>query len=276
MNDSTNLLSLEGLVFEATEINLDRHVLSITLNRPEKRNAINTVMGNEIAYALSYASQESNVRVVIIQAKGEVFCAGGDLASMSGQVEETVSTVPKIGGFDSISLLIRNINKPVICKIQGSVYAGALLMVSNATHAIAVNEAKFAAPEIKRGIWPFMVMAGLFRVMPKRQGLDFIMRGEAIDAMTAEKYGLITQAVGKDELDQTVNKLATDFANLPPKTMKMGLAAYNRQDAMAFDDALPYLKEQLAKCLQAEDAKEGIAAFFEKREPQWKGGKNES
>ena len=276
MNDSTNLLSLEGLVFEATEINLDRHVLSITLNRPEKRNAINTVMGNEIAYALSYASQESNVRVVIIQAKGEVFCAGGDLASMSGQVEETVSTVPKIGGFDSISLLIRNINKPVICKIQGSVYAGALLMVSNATHAIAVNEAKFAAPEIKRGIWPFMVMAGLFRVMPKRQGLDFIMRGEAIDAMTAEKYGLITQAVGKDELDQTVNKLATDFANLPPKTMKMGLEAYNRQDAMAFDDALPYLKEQLAKCLQAEDAKEGIAAFFEKREPKWKGGKNES
>jgi len=276
MNDSTNLLSLEGLVFEATEINLDRHVLSITLNRPEKRNAINTVMGNEIAYALSYALQESNVRVVIIQAKGEVFCAGGDLASMSGQVEETVSTVPKIGGFDSISLLIRNINKPVICKIQGSVYAGALLMVSNATHAKAVNEAKFAAPEIKRGIWPFMVMAGLFRVMPKRQGLDFIMRGEAIDAMTAEKYGLITQAVAKDELDQTVNKLATDLANLPPKTMKMGLEAYNHQDAMAFDDALPYLKEQLAKCLQAEDAKEGIAAFFEKREPKWKGGKNES
>ena len=276
MNDSTNLLSLEGLVFEAIEINIDGHILSITLNRPEKRNAINTVMGNEIAYALSYAAQESNVRVVIIQAKGEVFCAGGDLASMSGQVEETVSTVPKTGGFDSISLLIRNINKPVICKIQGSVYAGALLMVSNATHAIAVNDAKFAAPEIKRGIWPFMVMAGLFRVMPKRQGLDFIMRGEVIDAMTAEKYGLITRAVAKEELDQTVNKLATDFANLPPNTMKMGLEAYNRQDAMAFDDALPYLKEQLAKCLQAEDAKEGIAAFFEKREPKWKGGKNES
>ena len=276
MNDSTNLLSLEGLVFEATEINLDGHILSITLNRPEKRNAINTVMGNEIAYALSYADQESNVRVVIIQAKGEVFCAGGDLASMSGQVEETVSTVPKTGGFDSISLLIRNINKPVICKIQGSVYAGALLIVSNATHAIAVNEAKFAAPEIKRGIWPFMVMAGLFRVMPKRQGLDFIMRGEVIDAMTAESYGLITRAVAKEELDQTVNKLATDFANLPPNTMKMGLEAYNRQDAMAFDDALPYLKEQLEKCLQAEDAKEGIAAFFEKREPKWKGGKNES
>ena len=276
MNDSTNLLSLEGLVFEATEIKIHGHVLSITLNRPEKRNAINTVMGNEIAYALSYALQEKNIRVVIIQAKGEVFCAGGDLASMSGKVEETTSTVPKTGGFDSISLLIRNLNKPVICKIQGSVYAGALLMVSNATHAVAVDDAKFAAPEIKRGIWPFMVMAGLFRVMPKRQGLDFIMRGEAIDAMTAEKYGLITQAVPKDELDQTVHKLANDFANLPPNTMKMGLEAYNRQDSMAFDEALPYLNEQLTKCLEAEDAKEGIAAFFEKREPKWKSGKDKS
>ncbi|MDP7187765.1 MAG: enoyl-CoA hydratase-related protein [Candidatus Poseidoniia archaeon] len=275
MNDSTNLLSLEGLVFEAIEINIDGHILSITLNRPEKRNAINTVMGNEITYALSYASQESNVRVVIIQAKGDVFCAGGDLGGMLGKEQKSTSTVPKLGDTSDISLLIRNLCKPLICKIQGSVYAGALLMICNATHAIAADHVKFATPEIKRGIWPFMVMAGLFRVMPKRQGLDFIMRGEAIDALTAEKYGLITQAVAKDELDEIVNKLANDFANLPPNTMKMGLEAYNRQDDMAFDDALPYLQEQLKKCLGAEDAKEGIAAFFEKREPKWKSRKDD-
>jgi len=276
MNDSKKNISLKGLVFEATEITIDGHVLSITLNRPEKRNAINTVMGNEIAYALSYALQEKNIRVVVIKAKGKVFCAGGDLATMSGKVPETTSTVPKIGGFDSISSLIRNLNKPVICKIQGSVYAGALLMVSNATHAISVDDAKFAAPEIKRGIWPFMVMAGLFRVMPKRQGLDFIMRGEEIDAITAEKYGLITQAVPKDELDLCVDELANDFANLPPNTMKMGLEAYNQQDSMAFDEALPYLNVQLEECLESEDAKEGIAAFFEKRQPKWMRKDNES
>ena len=275
MNDSTNLLSLEGLVFEAIEINIDGHILSITLNRPEKRNAINTVMGNEITYALSYASQESNVRVVIIQAKGDVFCAGGDLGGMLGKEQKTTSTVPTLGDTSDISLLIRNLCKPLICKIQGSVYAGALLMICNSSHAIAADHVKFATPEIKRGIWPFMVMAGLFRVMPKRQGLDFIMRGEAIDALTAEKYGLITQAVAKDELDETVNKLANDFANLPPNTMKMGLEAYNRQDDMAFDDALPYLQEQLKKCLGAEDAKEGIAAFFEKRDPKWKSRKDD-
>ena len=112
MNDSKKLLSLEGLVFEAIEIKIDGHALSITLNRPEKRNAINTVMGNEIAYALSYALQEKNIRVVIIQAKGEVFCAGGDLASMSGKVEETtqrettrfhprsVYGITKVAGFE--------------------------------------------------------------------------------------------------------------------------------------------------------------------------------
>ena len=275
MNDSTNSLSLEGLVFEAIEINIDGHILSITLNRPEKRNAINTVMGNEITYALSYASQESNVRVVIIQAKGDVFCAGGDLGGMLGKEQKTTSTVPTLGDTSDISLLIRNLCKPLICKIQGSVYAGALLMICNSSHAIAADHVKFATPEIKRGIWPFMVMAGLFRVMPKRQGLDFIMRGEAIDALTAEKYGLITQAVAKDELDEIVKKLANDFSNLPPNTMKMGLEAYNRQDDMAFDDALPYLQEQLKKCLGAEDAKEGIAAFFEKREPKWKSRKDD-
>ena len=275
MNNSKKMLSIEGLVFEAIEVNIDGHILSITLNRPEKRNAINTVMGNEITYALSYASQESNVRVVIIQAKGDVFCAGGDLGGMLGKEQQTTSTVPKLGDTSNVSLLIRNLCKPLICKIQGPAYAGALLMICNATHAIAADHVEFATPEIKRGIWPFMVMAGLFRVMPKRQGLDFIMRGETIDALTAEKYGLITQAVAKDELDETVHKLANDFANLPPNTMKMGLEAYNRQDAMAFDDALPYLQKQLNKCLGTEDAKEGIAAFFEKREPQWKSKKDE-
>ena len=95
-------------------------------------------------------------------------------------------------------------NKPVICKIQGSVLAGALLMVTNATHAIAIETAKFSAPEIKRGLWPFMVMAGLFRVMPKRAGLDFIMRGESISAKEALNLGLINKIVSEEKLDKEV------------------------------------------------------------------------
>ena len=257
-------LSLEGLNFEATKIDISNHVLTITLNRPEKKNALNNVMMNEICYALCYAKQERRIRVVIIAAEGDVFCAGADLKR-----EKAESNVPKIEGSDDISLLIRHLYKPVICKIQGSVHAGALLMVTNSTHAIAVGDAKFSAPEILRGVWPHMVMAGLFRVMPKRAGLDFCMRGQAIDAKKAEEWGLINQSVPKKELDKVVSDMASDLANLAPGTMQFGLEAYVNQDGMNFDEALPYLGKKSAETFAGPDAQEGIAAFLEKRDPNW-------
>ena len=257
-------LSMEGLEFQATKIKIENNILTITLNRPEKKNALNNVMMNEICYALSYAKQERDIRVVIIGAEGDVFCAGADLRR-----EQSESNVPKIEGSDDISLLIRHLYKPVICQIQGSVHAGALLMVTNCTHAIAVEDAKFSAPEILRGVWPHMVMAGLFRVMPKRAGLDFCMRGQAIDASKAKEWGLINESVPADELESAVNELAKDLANLAPGTMQFGLEAYVNQDAMDFDDALPYLAKKSAETFAGPDAQEGIAAFLEKREPNW-------
>jgi len=262
-------LSLQGLVFEATKIDIQNNILTITLNRPERKNALNTVMTNEINYALAYAKQERSIRVVILEAEGDVFCAGADLKNMSGREKQPESAIPSLKGSTDISLSIRHLNKPVIAKIQGKVLAGALLMVSNATHAIAADHVTFSAPEILRGIWPFMVMAGLFRVMPKRAGLDFIMRGQPIDSAQAESWGLINQSVETNHLDQTVNNLATDLANLAPSSMQMGLAAYNKQDSMSFDEALPFLQEQISACVQSDDAKEGITAFLEKREPNW-------
>jgi len=266
----------EDYKLDATEISLSKHILTVTLNRSDKKNAINEAMANEIIYSLMFAAENDIVRVVVIQAKGDTFCAGGDLKGMLGNTVDNESTVPKLGDVEDISLLIRNLNKPVICKIQGNVFAGALMMITNSTHAIAADHAIFAAPEIKRGIWPFMVMGGLFRVMPKRQGLDFIMRGESINAATAEQYGLINKVVPSNELDKVTNNLAKEFTQLPPNTMKMGLKAYNKQDRMAFDEALPFLREQLKECLQSKDAKEGIAAFLEKRDPEWVGDDNES
>ena len=257
-------LSLKGLQFSATEINIKNNIMEITLNRPEKKNALNSVMMNEINYALAYAKQEDTIRVVVFAAKGDIFCAGADLSNSKSE-----SNVPKLENADDISLSLRHLFKPVISKIQGSVLAGALLIVCNSTHAIAVKEATFSAPEIHRGLWPFMVMAGLFRVMPKRAGLDFIMRGKPIDSKKAEEWGLINESVKKEELDEKVDKLAIELASLAPETMKFGLEAYEKQDSKSFDDALPYLKEQIAKCFEGKDAKEGIAAFLEKRKPNW-------
>ena len=257
-------LSLEGLKFSTTKINIKNKIMTITLDRPEKKNALNNVMMNEINYALAYAKQEKAIRVVIFAANGDVFCAGADLSRTDSD-----SNVPKLENSDDISLSLRHLYKPVICKIQGPVLAGALLIVANSTHALAINEATFSAPEIHRGLWPFMVMAGLFRVMPKRAGLDFIMRGKPIDSKKAEEWGLINESVKKEEIDKKVDKLAMELASLAPETMKFGLEAYEKQDSKSFDEALPYLKKQIAKCFEGEDAKEGISAFLEKRKPNW-------
>jgi enoyl-CoA hydratase/carnithine racemase len=257
-------LSLEGLNFQATKIKESNNILTIILNRPEKKNALNNVMVNEICYLLAYAKQERSVRVVIIAAEGDIFCAGADLRR-----EKSESNVPKLEGADDISLMLRHLYKPVICKIQGSVLAGALLMVTNSTHAVAVKDAKFSAPEILRGLWPHMVMAGLFRVMPKRAGLDFVMRGQPIDAKKAKEWGLINELVEPNELDEYVENLSVELSSLAPGTMQFGLEAYEKQDSMAFDEALPFLQKQIAKTFEGPDAKEGIAAFLEKRKPNW-------
>lgn len=267
MNDEP--LSLQGLVFEAVEVAQDDHVFTITLNRPERKNAINATMTNELIYALDYARQQRDIRVVVLAANGDVFCAGGDLRTMGGALDAPRSNVPKRGESDDIALRIRHLYKPLIAKIQGPVLAGALLLVCNSSHAVAADHVQFSAPEIKRGIWPFMVMAGLFRLMPKRAGLDFIMRGEPMDAETAQSYGLINQAVRLADLDSTVARIAQRLVNLAPSTMQMGLEAYVKQEDMPFDEALPYLRTQIEACLKSADAKEGIAAFLEKRDPNW-------
>jgi len=270
MTEKEEILSLDGLNFTTLKLDLKDHIFTITLNRPDSKNAINPVMSNELIYAFDYARQTRDIRVVILAAEGNIFCAGGDLRTMSGgKVEGPVSNVPKRGETDEISLRLRHMNKPVIAHIQGPVLAGALLLVCNATHAYAADHAHFSAPEIKRGIWPFMVMAGLFRVMGKREGLDFIMRGERISAQDAAKTGLINQAVPANELDELVMNRAKELAALAPGTMQLGLAAYNAVEDLEFDPALPFLKEQLNACLKSDDAKEGITAFLEKREPNW-------
>ena len=272
-NDNTDneYLSLDGLTFTTLELEQKDHIFTITLNRPARKNAINAEMTNELIYALDYAKQERVIRVVVLAANGNVFCAGGDLKAISGKGAEGLqSNVPKRGEIDDMTQRLYYLGKPSIAKIQGPVLAGALLMVCNVTHAIAADQAHFSAPEILRGLWPFKVMAGLFRVVPPRVGLDFIMRGQRISADKAAQMGLINEVVPAEDLDTRVQALAAELASLAPGSMQLGLAAYRAQERMSVEQALPYLETQWLKCLQSDDAKEGIAAFVEKREPNWR------
>ncbi|RZO25490.1 MAG: enoyl-CoA hydratase/isomerase family protein, partial [SAR86 cluster bacterium] len=238
-------MTINNTEFQTILVEEDNYKLNVTLNRPDKKNAINSVMTNELLFLLDYASKNNSVRVIQISANGDVFCAGGDLRSMSGQENNSIPNMN--GSLADIVKMMRSICKPIVCKIEGSVFAGALLLVCNATHAYAVDTVKFSTPEIKRGIWPFMVMAGLFRTMNKRQGLDLIMRGEPITAVEAENAGLINKVFLKKDICDYVDKIVTELSLLPPKTMKTGLSAYYDQEFREFNSALDILEKEISK-----------------------------
>jgi len=261
-------MEINNTAFKTLLVNHEEKKLFISLNRPEKKNAINPVMTNELLYVLNYANDENDVRVLEISAQGDVFCAGGDLNTMAGEENETIPDMK--GTIADVVKKLRSLCKPVVCKIEGNVYAGALLLVCNSSHAYALDNVTFTAPEIKRGIWPFMVMAGLFRVMPKRDGLDMIMRGEAMVAAEAQRTGLINAALNKDDLSKHVDEVVNDLSELPPKAMKKGLNAYNNQEFDDFEKAMTFLEKEINESIQSEEAKEGITAFLEKRKPNWK------
>ncbi len=265
------LPELEEYIFEAIEASFANHILNITLNRPEKRNAINTVMANEFLYLCKIATSLPDIRVVVLRGNGQTFCAGGDLAAMRGTGGTTKSTVPHQGELHDISIALRNINKPVIVSAHGNVLAGGLMFVCNATHVLTTSDVEFSAPEIKRGLWPHMVMAGLLRVMPRRQAMDFIMRGYSISAERAVELGLATNCVQADSLETATNDLATELASFSPATMRLGLEALNHQEKLDFEEAIPYLMEMLGKTIATADAQEGIMAFLQKRKPEWTG-----
>lgn len=267
----TEKLSFDGLVFQFLKVELADHILTLTLARPDKKNAIHPVMASELIYAFEAAGLDPDIRVVLLRAEGDVFCAGADLAAMSGKGEPITSTVPKRGELHEINLRMTGCHKPVITLAQGDVLAGALMLVGNSTHVLAADHVTFSAPEIKRGLWPHMVMASLFRVMPKRAALDFILRGYKMTAAEATRLGLINEAVPAAELAQRGQALAQEIAALCPTSIRLGLEAFQQQDHMAFDEAIPYLFDMLQKTINTEDAKEGIMAFFQKRPPVWKG-----
>ncbi len=248
------------------------HVLEIRLNRPEKRNAFDAVLVRELAFAMSYAHYQANVWAVLIAANGPVFCAGADLKAFAGMGTEDPGTgVPEPAAEITIGDLFRRLHKPCIARVHGPVMAGGFLMIGGCTHVIAVEEAVFALPEVKRGIWPMQVMATLADLMTPRKLLDLCMRGRQLSAREACDLGLVTQVVKADELDSSIQKLLDDILAQSPSAIRLGLEAWDGLRNIAHEEQHRYLQQMLAKTLQTHDAREGLTAFREKRSPVWTG-----
>ena len=259
------MAQFQSLLYEVSDF-----VCTITLNRPEKRNALSAELVNELIYALESARDDQMVRAVVLTGAGQAFCAGGDLSQMAGGTGGDASNIPYRGGFVELNLAFRQINKPVIAKIRRYALAGGLGLVCACQFAFAEDTASFGTPEIHRGLFPMMIMANIFRVVPKRKGLELILSGDRISAQAAAEIGLINRAVPADELDDVVWDFAQTLVDRPPQIMRLGLEAYSAQSDMAYEDALPYLNEMLIKCFGTDDAQRGLLAFMTKQRPDWR------
>ena len=247
------------------------HVLTLTLNRPEKKNALNPVLFKEIAYALHYAHHSRDVWAVVIAAAGDVFCAGADLKAFAGQTEGTVSTVPEPAAEVVIGDVFNGLHKPCIARVHAPELAGGFLIICGCTHVVAADTATFSLPEVKRGLFPFQVMYSMLQIMPPRQVLDFCMRARTVGAAEAERIGLVSKSVAPDQLDAEVKALVDDILQYSPSGIRLGLEAYDDLKKLSGKEAHAHMKQMLTLALQTEDAAEGLMAFMEKRKPVWKG-----
>ena len=245
------------------------HVLTITLNRPEKKNAISPVLAKEIAYAINYAHYSADIWVVILAANGDVFCAGGDLKAFMGQAEETISTIPEPEGEVILGDLFNGLHKPCIAKVKAPVYAGGFLLICGCTYVYATPNTVFGLPEVKRGLWPFQVMQSMLQVMSPRAVLDYCILGKTLNATEAQKIGMVSTVT--ESIDEDVQKLVDQILQHSPSAIRLGLEAFDHLKKIPEAEAHIYLKKMLSQAIKTEDAREGMTAFSEKRKPNWKG-----
>jgi enoyl-CoA hydratase/carnithine racemase len=244
-------------------------VETITLNVPERRNAIGPQMTNELLWALSDARAAEDVHVVVITGAGKAFCAGGDFQQMTGGADE--NALPPKGDYADLLLTLAHYEKPVVAKVNGHAMGGGLGIVGACTFAIASAEAQLGTPEIAVGLFPMMIMAVLARIVPRRRLLKMMLLGERLAADEAAHIGLVTESCAAADLDAKVGELVTALLDKSPSTLRLGLRAFADQDDRDLEEALPLLRDYLGQCLATDDAREGLMAFLEKRKPNWTG-----
>ena len=255
--------------FAFVQIDIADSVLTITLDRSNKRNALHPQMVNEIAFALQYASYSKEVWLVVIRANGKVFCAGADLKAMAGIIEENDSSIPSPKGNILIGELFNQLFKPTIAVVNGDVYAGGFFFLAGCKIVLSTDDVTLGLPEVKRGLFPFQVMAALLRAMPERKVLDWCIRGYNLPVQDAAKYGLVTEVVARQDIEQSLSDIITEIKSNSPSAIRLGLSAYNHIRPAHSEHE--YLNEMLQKTILTQDGQEGLKAFREKRRPVWIG-----
>jgi enoyl-CoA hydratase/carnithine racemase len=257
--------------FETLLYDVSDGIATLTLNQPDTRNALSNELLNDLVAAFEAARDDSSVRcVVLTSSHDKVFSSGANLSGFAADVpivhrHFATERFPRLFG------LIGTLGKPTICAANGHVLAGALGIALACDLIVAKEEATFGTPEINVGAFPFMIMALIYRNVPRKKTNELLLLGDRIDAREAERIGIVNRVVPASEFDAVVHDWATKLASKSPVIMRLGKDAMYRQLDMPFEDALDYLRSQLSLAMTTEDIVEGVQAFFEKRQPNWKG-----
>ena len=256
---------------EEAVLAVEGHVATITLNRPEQRNPLSAVMLRDLAAAFRWCQAEPEVRVVVLTGAGDrAFCAGADLASFDGGMTDLERHRSR-DLFVDLFTLMASLGKPIVGRINGHALAGGLGLACACDLLVSTDTATFGTPEINVGIWPMMIQAILARNLPRKVLLEMEMLGDRWTATQMEAFGVINRVVPHDQLDSAVKDIVEKLAKKSPVAMRLGRDSFYRQQDMDFSAALAYLHSQFTLITLTEDSKEGIKAFFEKREPDFKG-----
>jgi len=260
-----------GMDYELVTYEVADGVATVTLNNPEKRNMLSGQMLAELVDAMKRARDDETARAVVLTGAGEkAFCAGADLGGFAAEVPLVAKHFASDLFLEFFRLMPR-LGKPSLCAANGHVLAGGMGLALSCDLLVAKEGATFGTPEINVGAFPYMIMAIIYRNVPRKKVNEMMLLGERLSAEQAVEYGLANRVVPAAEFDAAVAEWAGKLASKSPVLMRLGHDAMYRQQDMAVDDALDYLRSQLSLTFSTEDIVEGVSAFFEKREPEWKG-----
>ncbi len=255
--------------YEAILVERDAPVATITMNRPERRNALSVEMMNELIDAFKTLGKEKDVRSIILAANGPAFSAGHDLRELVGGTINNYRYV-----FDVCTELmttIQAIPQPVIAQVQRIATAAGCQLVATCDLAVAAEEARFATPGVRIGLFCTTPMVALSRAVGRKRALQMLLTGEPVSARVAAEWGLVNQVVPAEELASATRALAVSIASASPLTVALGKQAFYSQIDLDQPKAYAYAKEVMSMNALAVDAQEGMCAFLEKREPTWVG-----
>jgi enoyl-CoA hydratase/carnithine racemase len=248
----------------------------LTLNRPERKNALSPELVDALTHALVEADRDQAVRVLVLTGAGDAassraaFCAGGDLGS-GQQGDGFFEQHKERGAFAELLLAFRRMGKPTVAAVNGFALGGGFGLVLACDLAVASDDAELGTPEVKRGLFPMMIAALIYEQLPKKAANELVLTGGKVSGARAVELGIVNRVVPKAELIASAMEYARQLASLSTSVLQLGKRAIQQQHDMPFEQKLAFLRDQLTLNLQLEDAAEGVAAFLHKREPQWKG-----